>query len=331
MKTVLLAILGESPGVLTETLWELARTSPDQFPSEISIMTTLRGREVLKRQLASRILPTLIRTLEEKFSSNFKRPYTALHVFPARDGLEQMVDLQSREDVEAAGDVMLRWVRGFVFEENTRVIASISGGRKSMTSLLTTCMTLLGRPGDRMVHVHVPSPYDRPLTPPFLYPGQLKTHQTPEGTAISGEDVPITLIDMPFIPLQRLYTAYWGKNTPSFSEMVQSFHNIMNPEYRSTISLSLNTRILQIDKTEIKLSEIDTSVLERLWSLKTFPATWQVFSDDFDPEDCRKAAERIRRKLKTAHVPLPEIQRILPKFRGDPSPPQWPPRGVRIS
>ncbi|MCC5844870.1 MAG: TIGR02584 family CRISPR-associated protein [Verrucomicrobia bacterium] len=331
MKTILLAILGESPGVLTETLWELARTAPDQFPSEISILTTLRGREILKRQLAPRILPALIQKLRKEFQADLPLPRTTLYVFPSRDNLEELVDLQSREDVEDAGDLMLRWVRGFVLEENNRVIASISGGRKSMTSLLTTCMTLLGRPCDRMVHVHVPSPYDRPLKPPFLYPGQVKHHLTPEGDSVPGENVPITLIDMPFIPLQRLYNAYWGKSTASFSEMVRSFQNIMNPEYVSPVTLLRSEKRLIADENEIKLSEMDVQVLEQLWTRKLFPATWKEFADNLDPEDCRKAAERVRRKLQAAHISLPEIQRILPKFRGDPPPPQWPPEGLEIS
>ena len=330
MKNILLAILGESPGVLTETLWALALESPDLFPDEISIMTTCRGRDVLRRQLPARIIPTLVRKLEQKIDRPLPLPYLKLNVFPTREGLEELTDLQSRSDTEIAGDEMLRWVRGYAFEDNTRILASLSGGRKSMTSLLTTCMTLLGKPEDRMFHVHVPPPYDRPLNPPFLYPGQTSEHKTPDGTTVPGDNIPITLIDMPFIPLHLMYRTYWGKSTASFSDMVAAFQKALDPYTLPSIRLNCKTHHLSWDAVQISLSDFDTDFLSTFWKTKPFPTGWHVLSDTLDAEDCRKAAERIRRKLKSENVPIPEIQRLLPKFRGDPHPPHWPPKGLTI-
>lgn len=327
---VLLAILGESPGVLTETLWGIAENDPASFPSEISIMTTRRGQQTLQQQFRSRTLPCLTQKLNQTFGEWFYTPLLRTQIFPDRENMKELDDLLSRSDVDIAGDAMLRWVRGYAFEENTRILASISGGRKSMTSLFTTCMTLLGKPEDRMFHVHVPPPYDRPLDPPFLFPGQYAEHTTQDGTLVSGSDVKITLIEMPFIPLHLMYQSYWGQSTARFTDMVAAFHKALDPDHIPAITLSRKKRCLSWDDKTIPLSETETKFLTLYWKTKILPKTWADFSNEMDAEDCRKAAERIRRQLKSSQVPLTEISRILPKFRGESAPPHWPPKGLKI-
>ncbi len=133
-RTVLLSLLGESPGVLTETLWGLAESHPGHFPDEISILTTRKGKEVFESSLADKILPGLMQRIREEFALDVPRPVCVLHVFHGRDALQELDDLRNREDVEIAGDAMLRWVRAHVFEENTRLLASVSGGPLSFSA-----------------------------------------------------------------------------------------------------------------------------------------------------------------------------------------------------
>jgi hypothetical protein len=50
-RDILLAVLGISPAILTETLWCLAHEDPPILPERILVITTLQGRESLRRTL----------------------------------------------------------------------------------------------------------------------------------------------------------------------------------------------------------------------------------------------------------------------------------------
>src|SRR3990167_7844235 len=48
---VLIAVTGESPAILTETVWALAHEKPRVRPHRVIAITTTRGRERLKAEL----------------------------------------------------------------------------------------------------------------------------------------------------------------------------------------------------------------------------------------------------------------------------------------
>ena len=48
---VLLALLGMSPAVLTETVWALAHENPPILPDRIGVITTRPGRDKIKKIL----------------------------------------------------------------------------------------------------------------------------------------------------------------------------------------------------------------------------------------------------------------------------------------
>src|SRR5437868_947769 len=50
---VLLSITGQSPAVLTETVWALAQEKPPIIPHRVIVITTTEGRERLVRELFS--------------------------------------------------------------------------------------------------------------------------------------------------------------------------------------------------------------------------------------------------------------------------------------
>jgi CRISPR-associated protein (TIGR02584 family) len=320
--TVLLAILGESPGVLTETVWAMAKEKSARLPDEIAVMTTRKGRGILQAQLLDSGAWEKLRDLLPGL------PLPHWQVFPRRADGRELYDLESRADVESAGDAMLRWVRGFAAEPDTRLIASISGGRKSMTALLATCMNLAGKPNDRMVHVHVPPPYDGRLDPPFLFPGSAKQHLDARGKKHAGANVPVTLIDIPFVPLRELFRERMGKAPGRFSDLV----NGLSAGSRKTPKLVLRatTGRLELDGQGVPLSPIETKLLAWWWGTRPAPSDWKD-SPLKDEEDTRKAASRIRAKLRKAGLPETEIDRLTPRFRKDPPPSRWPPEGVDVN
>jgi CRISPR-associated protein (TIGR02584 family) len=53
MKTVLIAVTGGSPAVLTETVWALARETPPVIPDSVVVVTTAVGAQTLHSRLLS--------------------------------------------------------------------------------------------------------------------------------------------------------------------------------------------------------------------------------------------------------------------------------------
>lgn len=48
---VLLSVTGQSPAVLTETIWALAQEQPAIIPHRVVVVTTTEGRATLVREL----------------------------------------------------------------------------------------------------------------------------------------------------------------------------------------------------------------------------------------------------------------------------------------
>lgn len=88
-----------------------------------------------------------------------------IHVI-TRDG-QPLADIDSPEDSAATADTILQVLRQFEGDPDCAIHASIAGGRKSMSFLLGLCMTLIGRPQDRMSHVLVNEEFE---IPGFFFP-----------------------------------------------------------------------------------------------------------------------------------------------------------------
>src|SRR5205814_2260370 len=118
---------------------------------------------------------------------------------------------------DAAAEMILDEVRRFTSNDDTRLIASIAGGRKTMGALLHAAMSLLGRRQDRLTHVLVNEPFDHPgLRPKFFFPGQPGTRhelRLPDGRL---EVVPTAqarpeLAEVPFAALHYLFREHLGR------------------------------------------------------------------------------------------------------------------------
>lgn len=318
-KSVLLAMLGESPGVLTETVWALGKEG--RMLDALSVMTTTKGAEIFRREVMETGQWHELGERLRQQGAKRRLPVPRLSVFRNEMGRELM-DVESTEDVETAGNELLRWVRGYAADPSVRVTASISGGRKTMTMLLSTCMSLLGREKDRMVHVHVPPPFDRRLDPVFLFPGSSPEYRTPQGERISGEDVPVTLIDVPFVPLSDIYQKYWGNAPGGFTEMVGRLRRV-GVGAEPGIAYDPEERVLRTTKGSLTVSEAEGACLNYLWTLEDPRQGWA------GDEDLRKAAGRVRSRLKQQGWTPTDIELWIPNFRKTPNPRPWPPPGVR--
>lgn len=333
-RDILFAVLGMSPAVITETVWALAHQKPAIIPQSIFVITTSLGYAKIKETLfETGVWDCFVKKLKQKGLPvagrlQFGPAHDHIRLLPRCDRQGDVNDVLTRADSEAAADCILRFVREFAADPDTRIIASIAGGRKTMSALLMSCMILLGREQDMVCHVLVSPPYDDPhLEPLFLYPGSGTKHRLPGNRkSWPSNGARIDFVEIPFVRMRAWYERDFFAQPTSYMELVQRVQRTFRPpvEYPPVTIDMLNGRI-QIGGESLKLSAGEFAlfcVIARrvrqnrrflrwqdleadLTGLRTEPgviqeAAWHVAFRDIRwdwKEDTRKRASRLRRKL----------------------------------
>ena len=243
-ETVLLAVTGMSPAVLTETVWALATEAEPVAPQRVVVVTTTEGKAAMERDLftplaawgGQTVWQTLRDSVQQRLGLAASEPvlnFEPVRVFtipdPKSGRATELADLRTRSDNDFAADFLLEQVRGLVENPDTHVIASLAGGRKTMGALLYACLTLVGRGTDRLTHVLVNEPYD--TVPGFWYPGQpggtLIRPARGKSAAIRVEpaDATVELADVPFVPLRNLFLRELGQPAGTFRRLMDLCRN----------------------------------------------------------------------------------------------------------
>jgi CRISPR-associated protein (TIGR02584 family) len=262
-ETVLLAVTGMSPAILTETIWALAHEPEPVLPSRIIVVTTIEGRRKIQQQLFDPLArfggqapwEALRSKLESKNFNlrgllRFGATSDDLRVITAHDlstgGSLELADIRTPRDNDAAADFLLEQIRAIVENPDTRLIASLAGGRKTMGALLYACMTLAGRETDRLTHVLVNEPFD--FLPEFYFPEQPgEALRTRDGIAIAAREARVDLADVPFVPLRNLFARELGRKAGTFSRLVQNCRENIRQHAAENLRLSVDSTRPEID------------------------------------------------------------------------------------
>lgn len=217
--TALVALLGMSPAVVTETLWALAEEGT--IPDHIDIVTTKKGWEGLEKAMApsakdgvwQRFTEAMRAAFPHVPNANRLRTINLCPILLEDAAQNEMEDLRGVEEHLLVADQMLKLLKSRI-KDHARVFASIAGGRKTMGALLFSCMSLVGRKQDRILHVLMNEPYDLRLEPPFFYPSDTSHKRIePDGTVTlhHGMAAKISLFEVPFVHLSNLYAGPFGQ------------------------------------------------------------------------------------------------------------------------
>lgn len=211
---ILLMVAGHSPAIITETLYALPN---DQKPTEIHIITTASGKEILKKQLLgeNNIIQQLCKEHDIPVPTFDE---SLIHVI-AKDGVE-LQDIQTEAENEIAADFITAKVRELTQQPDCSIHVSIAGGRKTMTYYLGYALSVFGRIQDRMSHVLVE---DRYAIPGFFYPTKDSTYLTNSRTdeTFDVKDVKVMLGELPFIRLRDgLTDDLLNKQDLSYSDII---------------------------------------------------------------------------------------------------------------
>lgn len=257
--TILLAVCGMSPAILTETVWALAHPPAGEdpvVPEQVVVVTTSRGAEDLQRDLNTPrpdwggrcVWECLRAAILAEPAFRHRKPETVLQLAttrvielpePKRGVKVPATDLRSAADNAAAADFILEEVRRLVSNPDTRVVASIAGGRKTMGALLHSCMSLLGREADRLTHVLVSSPFEECRD--FFFPAQpaqdLRAGR--DRQAVRASDARIELAEIPFVRLRNLFRKELGRPAGGFMRLVASCQEGVRQRVGETLRLTV--------------------------------------------------------------------------------------------
>ncbi|MDW8267104.1 MAG: CRISPR-associated ring nuclease Csm6, partial [Gemmataceae bacterium] len=205
-ENVLVATIGTSPAVLTETAWALAHRSPPVVIDRVIVITTKRGKDDLLQKLLGEQSAQWVRLhqlLQEKgyqVQGKLRLDPSDIRIIEANG--QELEDIRSTDDNRAVGNQILHILLELTANPTCTVYASLAGGRKTMSSLLLSAMSVCARPQDRVLHVLVNEPFDNPrLSPPFYFPDPtIEYHEFSTGNAtqrISPQDAKIELAEIP--------------------------------------------------------------------------------------------------------------------------------------
>ncbi len=259
-KTILLAVTGLTPQVITETLYALHHQG-QAMPAEIHILTTSEGYQ--------RARLTLINDdWLKRFYLDYRLPMPTfseqhIHILQQVNG-EPLVDIRTQTDNQGMADGITEWIRRLTADANVSLHVSIAGGRKTMSFYAGYALSLYGRAHDRLSHVLVSADYE--AHPQFYYP-------TPYSNVIYGNDITrkpldtqnaeVVIADIPFVRLRHGLDNSLLQGKSSFSQSVAKAQQALGS---ASLKVDLINRVLIAHGIEVKLIPADLAFYS--WLLK---------------------------------------------------------------
>ena len=213
MKHVLLASLGGTSQVITETLWALMnpdklidpahRGRPPVVPEIVHLISTNFANKRYYSSVEERNeeLKGKISELYRQFGHS--EPEIKLDPLLDPDSEETLKDIRTQRDNVIYADQVTRVVKRYADDPETSIHMSLAGGRKTMSSYDHSAMIFFGRVQDEMSHVLV-EPTDFERNPDFWWPDQKDLPQASvddDENSASSPTAQIDLINVPFVRL----------------------------------------------------------------------------------------------------------------------------------
>ena len=328
-RKILIAGMGTSPAVLSNVVWALAHGDKSVVPDEIVVLITKNGKTLLKKELFDDgVWADMLKSLaREGIDIEGKLIFgeTSIRSIPDVRGNE-IDDLRTGDDNLRAADFMLGELRKYTEDNGTELHVSIAGGRKTMSALLFSCMSLLGREQDKVYHVLLPPALEGGVTPTFYYP-KCGTTYTARGTGkkYKSKDLQCELFEVPFVRMRGWYQEKFKNIPPSYRTLISKVQTVAPPAVAyPEIEIDAWNGWVTLNGRQVAMSRPCFAMLlllasgvdakehhKRLLAAHKAPnvascdwlASFQegsLFSNESDIEDIYKTMSNLRGKLKKA-------------------------------
>ena len=203
MEHKLIAVVGNTPQVMTETLWAL-RVQCSVPIDEVFVMTTTMGKATCQQRLLDEgRFEKMLVDYDIDPKVKFDADHDHIRVFKDAEG-NFLDDIRTSEENRLARDQLFRWIEDWTQKDHVALHCSLAGGRKSMGYLLGAAIQFFGRPQDRLYHVLVTPPEIETNRDFFFPPVREEQVLTPDGQRISTADVRIELAELPYVSVRDI-------------------------------------------------------------------------------------------------------------------------------
>jgi len=242
MKTILLAVTGLSPQVITETLYALHQSNRNV--DAIHVITTRDGKEKIYTGLFGGKKGHYYKYLKEYGIPPGSIDFSHENVYVVTDeyGVEA-TDIANESHNEQLLKKCMELAFSFTKDPETAVLFSIAGGRKTMSSCLTIAAQMYGRPQDRLYHVLVSPEFESNRD--FYYPPKESKRiklmdKNREPFFKETKFAEINLIPVPFFSIRKKLSDDFLKEPKDPATLMLSLVKEENP------GLTVNLKICKI-------------------------------------------------------------------------------------
>ncbi|PSW96633.1 CRISPR-associated ring nuclease Csm6 [Photobacterium iliopiscarium] len=285
MKEILISVMGTSPQVLTETLYALF-TQGKVFPDEVYVITSENAKQKLVKHLIDD------QQLNKLFAE-YDMPYIEFnqsHILLMKDGSgEPIFNGKREEDQNYIADSIMKIIASFTQQQDTRIHASIAGGRKSMSFYMGNAMSLLGREQDILSHVFISEEFE--FCDQFFFPTKqdnyIEIKKDNHTFNLNTRDAEVILAEIPFVRMRHLIDGNLLQkiDQTSFSKTVASINALNRCGF--TLVMNDKAKTLSVNGVDIKLTPKEYSYY--LW-LSVQPNRHLLADRSFfDNKECAKA------------------------------------------
>lgn len=247
MKTILLAIMGTSPQVLTETLYAI-HMQGNPFPDEVYLITSVNAKKKAIEWLFEKGQIEHLKTHHNLPDFKFELSHILLM---EHDNGEAIFDGSEEQDQQSIADSITRIVAKFTADENCRIHASIAGGRKTMAFYMGYAMSIFGREQDILSHVFVSKDFE--FTDQFFFPTLNDNYIAKKDMVLNTKDAKVTLAEIPFVRMRNMVDQGFINQieSNSFSQSIELLNAYKNQKIK--VEVATNKKCLLVNGIEVKL------------------------------------------------------------------------------
>jgi CRISPR-associated protein (TIGR02584 family) len=215
-RNVLVAVAGQTPAIITETLWALEHLRNVPI-DEIRVITTSHGRECIVSRLLGREggFTAYCRDYEVPFG-RIAFSESSIHVLKDIEGLE-LEDIRTSLDNSSAADQVFSLIQEWTKRKDEVLYCSVAGGRKTLGIYLAMSLMLCGRKEDSLSHVLVAQLFETGVREFYHPPPEPRLYNRHAGFDADGKAVfePISSdasgVELADVPFPRLREAMGGE------------------------------------------------------------------------------------------------------------------------
>jgi CRISPR-associated protein (TIGR02584 family) len=257
MRHILVALLGRTPQILTETLYALCVDNGLPI-SEVWVISTQEGYWAALHDLLDSEHGVFYRMKMDYPEQCDRIRFSADQILVAKDGLLPVEDIRNRAQSETFLELILRILWEKTGDPQSALHCSLAGGRKTMSTYMALVMQMLGRGQDKLYHVLLDPP-EAERHPEFYYPSpSSQTLRLTDGRTIDSAAVKVELVEIPYVRLRERLPVEVLERRASFAELLQwTQAEIAALPRAPVLQLVPKARLLRIGGREIELPPIE--------------------------------------------------------------------------